>query len=508
MKYIYLIVFIVFIVFAIIVYFYYFSRSLSLYSPSATPSPTPINYLVIEDSAVDGQIQPYFCYGNPFVSSGTKTSFDKLLPSHNVFTRPNLYPQYKVFGVGDNVGAGWLGGDSDGSIELENGDLIFVYGDSFLGKINNPNVWTAYRDDNAQMPHNSISYLKTNKQTSKIQQHLFYIGQSPQNLSNKDGLGFDAGCPFTYQKNNMYKQNPYHFSPNGCQSLLQPSIIDPKLNLWLYGGMSKGNDIAILAGIVQGVQSEGFQFIEIKDVVNGFGLSKNPFLWDTDPTTRKILLSENIQGVNNDIRYAKMIKDRDGTFVLFGGKNLKPGTAVYLIRGTYDQLIEQRGFQAWSSGEWRIVVDETQQLDMTPLIINNNQIYGPAYFSEFYFSEACKTYCFYSLSTDLYKKWIIIRYNSLSKNIEGPYDIDHNFNFVLPDWINATPGQFNVYALRVHPGLVNKVAPSAPDRRIEMVLSYICQGDFPQYSGYIFSQEYSAYNVYYPQFLMIETSIQ
>jgi hypothetical protein len=507
MKYIYVFIIpiLILIVFAFIISYYYFSISPS---PSALPlpSPSPTTY-VIQDNAVNGHIQPYFCYGNPFVSSGTKTSFDRLLPSHGAFTHPNLYPQYKVFGVGDNIGAGWLGGDSDGSIELENGDLIFVYGDSFIGKINNPNVWTAYRDDNAQMPHNSVSYMKTNKQTSKIQQHLFYIGQSEKNLSNKNSLDFSSGCPFTFTNNKMYEQNPYHFSPNGCESLLQPSIIDPKSNLWLYGGMSKGNNVAILAGIVQNIRSKGFQFIEIKDAVNGFGLSKNPFLWDTDPTTRKILLNENIQGVNNDIRYTKMIKDRDGTFVLFGGKNMKPGTNVYLVRGTYDQLIEQQGFKAWSSGGWRIVDNKTQDLDMTPVVINNNQIYGPAYFSEFYFSDTCMTYCFYSLSTDLDKKWIIIRYKSSTKNIEGPYDLDHSFNFILPDWMNATPEQFDVYALRVHPGLVKKVKPSTSDRRIEMVLSYICQGNFPQYSGYIFSQEYSAYNVYYPQFIFIETGI-
>jgi hypothetical protein len=441
------------------------------------------------------------------MSSGTKTSFDNLLTTQIPFTHPNSYPKYKVFGVGDNVGAGWLGGDSDGSIELENGDLLFVYGDSFLGKISNPNVWTAFRSNNAQMPHNSISYIKSNHQTHQIKQHLFYIGQSSENLSNKDSLDFNVGCPFTYKNNITYKQNPYHFRPNGCESLLQPSMDDATINLWLYGGMSKGKNIAILAGIVKGVQSKGFQFIEIQNAVDKFGLSKNPFLWDKDPTTRKIIMAENIQGKDKNIRYSKMIKDKEGDFILFGGQNKHPGTDIYLVRGNYEELIEQKGFKVWSSGKWKVVNRVTDALTMTPVVINDNQIYGPAYFSEFYFSTHDDTYCFYSITTNLDKKWVIIKYTSFSKNIEGPYNLDKNFIFYFPDWINSIPEEFNVYALRIHPGLVNKVTPSAPDRKVDMVISYICQGNFPQYSGYLFSHEYSAYNLYYPQFLFIEYNV-
>jgi hypothetical protein len=100
-------------------------------------------YTGTNDNSVTGIIQPYFCSGNPFSSGNTKISFNTFYQKYgmNLLNMPNTIKGIKVFGVGDQNGTGWLGGDSIASIELTNGDLLFTFGDSFICKIDSPNVW-------------------------------------------------------------------------------------------------------------------------------------------------------------------------------------------------------------------------------------------------------------------------------------------------------------------------------------------------------------------------------
>lgn len=476
---------------------------------TATSSPRAVPlYTGKDDDPVQGIIQPYFCSGNPFSSGNTKLSFTSFMKKFgpNLFTMPNTIDGVKVFGVGDQNGVGWLGGDSAASIQLSNGDLLFVFGDSFLSKIDAPNVWLSMRDTGQiTMPHNSLSYLKVDKSDrTKIKQNIFFIGQSEQNVSNSFGLGFDTECPFEYTQGLLqkYRSSPYFFNPNGCESFIQPrgENIPKDANVWLMGGMCQKSDIAILSSVVQGIKNIGTQFIEVQDAINKNGLAKNPFLWDKDPTTRFFNISDELT-MNNTILYQKIMKDADGMYVVIGSRNKKPGVEIYLFRGTYNQILQQNNIQVWN-GRWNVISNRTKTIELKPIEIRNDILYGTNYYCEFYFSEKENTYCFFSISTDENKNKILYKYKSVSKKIEGPYDIDDTFIYSFPQWINNMSDQLDVYSLRSHPGL-NRIVQNDTNENVEIVLSYVVQGIFPQYSGNFFNINYSTYNIYYPQFIII-----
>lgn len=180
----------------------------------------------IDDNSISGIISPYFCSGNPFNSGNYKISFETFNQRfpNNLFNFPNKIKKINVFGVGDQNGTGWLGGDSAASIQLSNGDLLFTFGDSFICKIDSPNIWLSYRNKTLiTMPHNSLSYLKIDKlNKNEIKQNIFFIGQSRQNLVNSLGLDFDKGCNFNFNNDILknYKSSPYYFQPNGCNSII------------------------------------------------------------------------------------------------------------------------------------------------------------------------------------------------------------------------------------------------------------------------------------------------
>ena len=77
--------------------------------PSSVPT-GPKKFIITNDDSVNGQINPFFCYGNPFSSKTKKASSASL--------QQGSINNYSVLGIGDNKGAGWQGGDSVGSIEL------------------------------------------------------------------------------------------------------------------------------------------------------------------------------------------------------------------------------------------------------------------------------------------------------------------------------------------------------------------------------------------------------
>lgn len=440
------------------------------------PTPTPHRFLITDDDSVYGKINPFFCYGNSLQSMGSKASSETL--------QQNTTKTYKVFGVGDTNGAGWQGGDSVGSIELSNGDLIFVFGDSFISKIQQPNAWLAYRDYNVQMPHNSISYMKLGK--NEILSNTFFIGQDKNNLINDLGLEFNKSCPFQNYNLDNYRKNPMDFTPNGCNTLLQPSNVTTTLkniSCWLYGGMNENNDIAILVGNYVGITNVGFQFIEIKNAINKSALNLNPFLWDKMGVRYELpshpdVLWEKINLIQNSNEY-----------LIYGGKNLHPGAMVYLLKGTYRQFLD-RSFQTWNGSQWLDSQDLSKQM---PIIINDNKFIGPNYFSEFEMLD--NEWFFYGLAMNEEKKYVLYRYTS--NTLTGPYEMDKGFSYTFPNWINMRSNEIDCYNLRSHPGL-------AKCFHVKSVLSYICQGRYPQYSGYFFDNVYSPYNTYYPQFILID----
>lgn len=457
---------------------------LSIWSGKKRNSPDPNSstdtnppFKIIDDDSVTGKINPYFCYGNPFQSSGFKASAET--------RKLNSTTKYRVLGVGDTKGAGWQGGDSVGSIELSNGDLIFVFGDSFISKMQQPNVWLAYRDYNVQMPHNSISYMKLGK--NKISSNTFFIGQDKTNLINDLGLGvYTNGCPFkTYDLAN-YKNDPMDFTPNGCDTLIQPSNVktsSKNVSCWLYGGMNSKGDVALLAGNFVGITNVGFQFIEIKNAINKNALGLNPFLWDKLGKRHEL-------PSHPDILWEKINRIQDTEeYLVYGGKNLHPGAEVYLLKGTYRQFLD-RSYQLWDGGRWQATQDMTRQ---KPIVINDSKFVGPNYFSEF--ESSGKQYFFYGIAMNDDKKYVLYRYTS--KNLTGPYDMDKSFIYSFPNWINTRSNELDCYNLRSHPGLARCF-------KVKSVLSYMCQGRYPQYSGYFFDSVYSAYNTYYPQFILID----
>jgi hypothetical protein len=204
----------------------------------------------------------------------------------------------------------------------------------------------------------------------------------------------------------------------------------------------------------------------------------------------------------NNILYQKIMKDVNNEYVVIGSRNKNPGVEIYLFRGTYEQILNQDNIKIWN-GKWNTLSKKSKNTEMTPIIIMNDHIYGPNYFCEFYFSKKANTYCFFTISTDENDNKILYKYKSISKKIEGPYDIDNNFIYKFPQWINNMSQQLDVYSLRSHIGLNKIVEKQKSDEKIEIVLSYVVQGIFPQYSGNFFNVNYSTYNIYYPQFIFI-----
>lgn len=431
-------------------------------------------FIINDDSSITGKINPFFCYGNPFYSAADKAS--------NATFKKNPNKIYKVLGIGDKNGPGWQGGDSVGSIELSNGDLIFVFGDSFITKMQQPNVWLSFRDYTLQMPHNSISYMKL--KDGKIHQNIFFIGQNKDNLINNIGFEYNTDCHFTFYNLQNYKKNPLDFTHNGCNTLLQPSGIkstSKNISCWLYGGMNDKNNIAILAGNFIGFQNVGFQFIEIKDAIHKTSLNINPYLWD------KIGIRHELPSVPK-ILWTKINKFEDN-YIIYGGKNLHPGTDIYLLKGTYSEFLN-KSFFIWNGNKWCKFKDFHEQ---KPLIVKDFRNIGPNYFSEF--EKYDNEYFFYSIGIDSNNKYVLFRY--ISKYLTGPYSIDTEFTYKFPNWINSRSDQLDCYCLRSHPRLAKCL-------NVKSVLSYICQGRFPQYSGYIFDPVLSSYNIYYPQFILID----
>ena len=185
------------------------------------------------------------------------------------------------------------------------------------------------------------------------------------------------------------------------------------------------------------------------------------------------------------------MKDQNGEYVVIGSKNKRPGVEIYLFRGTFNEILKQENIKVWN-GTWQT------GFDMKPIIINNDRIYGPNYYSEISFSE--NKYCFFSIDHDANGDRTLTKYEST--DIAGPYDIASNFYYKFPPTINDLGAKIDVYSLRSHPGLVPIVKKH--DETIQFVLSYVYQGIFPRYSGLFFDSMYSTYDCYYPQFIFIK----
>jgi len=454
--------------------------SVKIYHPTISILKKKEKFSIVNDDSVNGKINPFFCYGNP-ITATNKCSF----ATFNIAKNP--YKVFNIFGVGDRNGAGWQGGDSVGSIELSNGDLLFVFGDSFFMDIIAPNAFLSFRNPkNVVMVHNSVSYMSLGNK--KVANNTFFIGQNKDYLINDIDLS-SSNC--LVQKYNIenYKKNPIDFTPTGCETLLQPTNLpgsSKKISCWLYGGICKKNDIAILCGNYASDMSPiGFQFIEIKNAINSKSLQTNPFLWDKSTDTIRHDFA-----FQNNILWEKVNKIDDKNYIIYGGKNLNPGTEIYLLKGTYDEILSNN-FKIWNGKKWK----KKDLNSLHPIQVYDNKIIGANYFSEFDYDKKSKHYYFFGIGMSIDKKYILERY--ISKNLTGPYFLDKNFDYLFPEWINVRAHEINCYNLRSHPGL-------AKCFQVKSVLSYVCQGYFPQYSGLLFDDFLSSYNIYYPQFILID----
>ena len=431
-----------------------------------------------DDSNIDGIVSPLFCSGLPFLTQQKICANEY----YNFFVKP--YTDYKVLGIGNHNGYGWLGGDSVGSIMLNDNHFLFVYGDSFISSIDAKNIWEGKRNSNSFLPHNSVSLLSINNINNITNQ--FFVGNNRKNLRNEYDIINSNDCPFKYSKNKLFfmQNNPLYFFPIGCDSLIQPTIVNSQskhILCWLYGGMIDKNDLTLLAGnFDENMKNVGFEFIIIKDALNSKNLNINPFLWDKQ--------SERLQLCTiNSILWEKMNKINDSEYLIYGGKNLYPGVEIYLLKGTYNEFINDRK-QYWGGNEWKENIE-----DLKPIIVNNNKIFGPNYYSEFDYDNENNLYFFYAINISNDIEYTIIKY--VSDRLTGPYDIDINFIYYFPSWINKRSTEISCYNLRSHTSLAKKI-------KKKVILSYVCQGIYPYYSSYYFDANLSSYFIYYPQFIV------
>ena len=464
-------------------------------------------YTATEDDQKSGVIQPFYVAGNPFYNSlsAGKYSWKKYIHEINDLKKV-LNPT--VIGIADDYGVGWCGADSDGSFMLPNGDVIMTFGDSYLNFIDSPNIWTAYRKaDGISMPHNSISYWS--KSTGA---NYYYCGSSPYFLTypTEDICPTDLPAKNFSDMEAFYKQIPWWGEPTGCSSLIQPKT-DLSIKIaWLYGGMTNySGNLSLLSSVIYGGDIYKNQFVEVKNAFDNSGLKLNPFLWDKNSV--KVDFPQIIQPLNTfnvaSITYEKIFKDEtDDSYVLVGCENKKPfGTSLYIVKGSYDELINWKNFKIWNGTNWEMISDpQSSNSVLFPIVIKNDKLFGGSNVSEIYYIRDEKSYGFFSLGSNFdkngVKKWCIFKYKSISKKLEGPYDIDNTFEYFLPDWVNDNPTYYNVYALRVHQALLSKV--SDPTGKLECIISYVAQAVFPTHSSLSFAEGSAFYN-YYPQFIMI-----
>ena len=432
-----------------------------------------------DDNNIDGIISPFFCSGLPFLTD-QKICADEY---YNFFGR--LYTDYKVLGIGNNNGYGWLGGDSVGSVMLNDNLFLFVFGDSFISFIEANNIWEGKRNSNCFLPHNSISLLSISNINNITNQ--FFVGNNKKNLRNDYGIIDSEKCPFKYSSNKLFfmRNNPLYFYPIGCDSLIQPTVVNSEskhILSWLYGGIANNNDLALLAGnFDENMKNVGFEFIIINNALNDNSLNMNPFLWDKNSDRLKL---ETI----DDILWEKVNKINGKEYLIYGGKNLYPGVEIYLIKGTYNEIINDTK-KYWGGNKWKTNIRE-----LKPIEINNNKIFGPNYYSEFDYDNENNLYFFYAIDIDNNSEYSIIKYNS--DCITGPYDIDTNFTYYFPSWIKKRSTEISCYNLRSHTSLAKKLEK-------KVILSYVCQGIYPYYSSYYFDANLSSYFIYYPQFIIL-----
>ena len=431
-----------------------------------------------DDNNMDGIISPLFCSGLPLLTA-QKISANEY---YNFFGK--RYTEYKVLGIGNSNDYGWLGGDSVGSIMLNDNNFLFVFGDSFISSIEANNIWEGKRNSQSFLPHNSVSLLTINNINNITNQ--FFVGNNKKNLINEYDIINSSNCPFRYSKNKLFfmQNNPLYFSPIGCDSLIQPTIINSEskhILCWLYGGMVDNNDLTLLAGnFDENMKNVGFEFIIIKDGLNKNSLNINPFLWDKNSDRLKL-------DTENNILWEKINKINDNEYLIYGGKNLYPGVEIYLLKGTYNEFLNDTK-QYWGGNEWKKNIE-----DLEPIKINNNKIFGPNYYSEFDYDESDDIYFFYAINISENNEYSIIKY--VSSYMTGPFDIDTNFKYCFPSWINKRSTELSCYNLRSHTSLAKKLEKN-------VILSYVCQGIYPYYSSYYFDANLSSYFIYYPQFII------
>ena len=280
------------------------------------------------------------------------------------------------------------------------------------------------------------------------------------------------------------QNNPLYFFPIGCDSLIQPTIVDSQskhILSWLYGGMTHQNDLSLLAGnFDEHMNNVGFEFITIKNALNSKNININPFLWDKQSERIKL-------DTINNILWEKMNKINSNEYLIYGGKNLYPGVEIYLLKGTYNEFINNTK-QYWGGNEWKENIE-----DLKPIIVNNNKIFGPNYYSEFDYDDENNLYFFFAINISNDTEYTIIKY--VSDCITGPYNIDINFIYYFPSWIRKRSTEISCYNLRSHTSLAKKI-------KKKVILSYVCQGIYPYYSSYYFDANLSSYFIYYPQFIV------
>jgi hypothetical protein len=459
------------------------------------------------ESHLSGAIQPFLTTGNDFynkTSNFKKASISSFFNDYTFLQQIGYQPRmadmitnYRVLGVGDSNGPGWNGADGDATFTLPNGDVIMTFGDGFFTTtISKCFLQTLRNPDKLDMISNSLLYMRKSPDAKSIQNAIYFIGQQSPDISCQD-------VPSNVYWDTPSKQDPFDFTPIGCGDMfsvkpetsynytISPSTIEKSFQnarYWLVGGASgRDHSVYMLALMVaKNIAPEPkvveFHLLKVSGAFDADNLLINPFLWNDScevryfPDNLSRYVKGNNMGVYSTVRYSRMFELPDAYSGLLGSVNKK----IFIIRFRIDDFFNHMEYEGLVGSVWKskpslddldAITDDVLDLSATTGIYYNG-----------------RQYCFLTCIGRTIYRYVSDNLNRFKQSLPV---------YNLPDMYSDV-SMYHIYALHVHPSLLSIVRERYQRSDIEMVFSYITQGNFPVNSNVLFG-DMSAYHIYFPQ---------
>jgi hypothetical protein len=416
-----------------------------------------------------------------------------------------------VRGIGDDLQRGWLGADGDGSFRMPDGNWCWLFGDTFLGKVQSESLFHARRDpETMHTPRNSIGIMRFSKWNghwapSKM---TYYVG--------------------AYKSNQKYPSyDPYVFcddNDNGF-SWLTPKKAAEGFSYWPKAGTETHDDdkgILIFCYLLQ-------QSTVVRNDMYYVAGAREENIAEWDKMAERIPLPEVLQCRDDNgsvgIGWIRVTQLGDGEILLQGWEQRPVMPGLFLARGRprdflndFDKVAvwgrrDDRAEPGWFNGLGKNGVKLTS-IELRAHDAKPTGVLSGTSTSEIYRHE--DQWCFLamnSFSGELFdnaantKGFALERYATKpGAGPEGPYYRSKRHIYRFPNWSRDFE-HWNLYALRAHPELKSSLLTPEEDLslqgyKLENVVSWIAQPWFPYWSSDMFSPNL-IYKAYQPLLIFV-----